>query len=659
MKEWYTAAELSELALPGMPTNRTAFHRLTQREGWNYPDREWSEKENKLGVWRKRSGRGGGVEYHLSLLPSQAQAKLLIDIKMDEPTPPPPTAAAVKASIGVQQMWEWFEKQATKVKDKAAQRLSVLDMVEAMVRNGQKKEIAVALIAANQGIASSSIWGWYGRVQGQDRPHWMPFLADRYVGRTKEAEISEEAWEAFKGLYLRLEAPTMTRCYRDLQNLSKEHGWSVPSEKTLSRKIEREIAAPVLVLTREGPDALKKMYPPMERDRSGFHALEAINGDGHKWDVFVRWPDGTIGRPMMVTFQDLYSNKIVAWRVDKSENRESIRLALGDVVEQFGIPEHIWFDNTRAFANKALTGGASHRYRFKTRDEDPIGICEQMGIKVHFTLPYSGQSKPVERAFRDVAHDMAKAPEFAGAYTGHSPDNKPANYGEKAIELDLFLKVAAREIAEWNARPGRRTKIAQGRSFDQVFEHSLKQAETLIRRATPEMARLWLLAAEGITAHRDDGSIRILDNRFWDEWMQEHRGEKLIVRFDPQNVLDGLHVYDLAGKYLGHAQVLEASGFADVNAAREHARQRKAFIKATKAAAAAERTMSALELAAMLPETEEPEAPHINPTIIHHTFGNAALAARPQTAQQHDQDEFLASFGKAVLRLVPNEDTDL
>ncbi len=656
MKEWFTAAELAELALPGMPTNRTAFNRLTQRGGWSHPDREWSETENPLGIWRKRVGRGGGVEYHLSLLPSQAQAKLLVDAKIAEPAAA--SSAVTKAALGVQQMWEWFEKQPDKAKGKAATRLSVLDMVEAMVRNGQKKEIAVALIAVNQGIAGSSIWGWYGRVQGQDRPHWLPFLADRYVGRTREAEISPDAWEAFKGFYLRLEAPTLTRCYRDLEKLARENGWSVPSEKTLARKIEREIAAPVLVLTREGPDALKRMYPPMERDRSCFHALEAINGDGHKWDVFVLWPDGSVGRPMMVTFQDLYSNKILSWRVDKSENRESIRLALGDVVEQFGIPDHIWFDNTRAFANKALTGGASHRYRFKTRDEDPIGICEQMGINVHFTLPYSGQSKPVERAFRDVAHDMAKAPDFAGAYTGHSPDNKPANYGERAIPLDDFLKVAAREIAEWNARPGRRTKIAGGRSFDQVFEDSLTQAATLIRRATPEMARLWLLAAEGISAHSDDGSLRLLENRFWGEWLQEHRGEKLIVRFDPQNVLDGLHVYDLAGKYLGHAPVLEASGFADVNAAREHARQRNAFLKATKAMVAAERSMSALELAALLPEAEAPEAAHINPTVIHASFDNTALAAAPTTARHQEQERFLDSFGKAVLRLVPT-DSDL
>ena len=28
------------------------------------------------------------------------------------------------------------------------------------------------------------------------------------------------------------------------------------------------------------------------------HALEHVNIDGHKWDVFVRWPDGTVGRPV-------------------------------------------------------------------------------------------------------------------------------------------------------------------------------------------------------------------------------------------------------------------------------------------------------------------------------------------------------------------------
>ena len=59
----------------------------------------------------------------------------------------------------------------------------------------------------------------------------------------------------------------------------------------------------------------------------------------------------------MVAFQDLYSGKMVAWRVDRTENSNCVRLAFGDLVERHGIPEYCWLDNGRNFAAKWLTGG--------------------------------------------------------------------------------------------------------------------------------------------------------------------------------------------------------------------------------------------------------------------------------------------------------------
>src|SRR3546814_11612024 len=71
-----------------------------------------------------------------------------------------------------------------------------------------------------------------------------------------------------------------------------------------------------------------------------------------------------------------------------------------------------------------------------------------------------GQSKPIERAWRDFCDTIAKHPVFAGAYTGNKPDAKPENYGSHAVPLALFRAVFAREIAGPNAGQGRRTEIA-------------------------------------------------------------------------------------------------------------------------------------------------------------------------------------------------------
>lgn len=71
-----------------------------------------------------------------------------------------------------------------------------------------------------------------------------------------------------------------------------------------------------------------------------------------------------------VAFQDLYSNKMLAWRVDLDPNKVAVMSAFGELIETWGIPKHCLFDNGHEFANRWLTGGTPIRFRFKVRDDD-------------------------------------------------------------------------------------------------------------------------------------------------------------------------------------------------------------------------------------------------------------------------------------------------
>ncbi len=63
MKEWLTAREIAEEQLQGLPTTRRGVTLVAEGAGWNeHPTHA-----------RKRSGRGGGMEYHIRLLPVLAQ----------------------------------------------------------------------------------------------------------------------------------------------------------------------------------------------------------------------------------------------------------------------------------------------------------------------------------------------------------------------------------------------------------------------------------------------------------------------------------------------------------------------------------------------------------------------------------------------------------
>lgn len=605
MRVWFAPAEIAELALPGLPTSVRGINRLATEQ-------EWSTAVNAAGepLAMRRDGRGGGMVYHYTLLPSAAQARLVAEAERQAPEAP----AKLRETTDRAAAWEAYARLPGKAKDRAADRLGALDAVAQLELGGMTRSAAVTIVAKQRKIGPRSIFGWFDLVKGVERDDWLAYLVSRYAGGQALAECPPDAWEELKGDFLRLSAPAFASCYWRIARQAEARGWTLPSCKTLQRRMDAEIAPEVQCLAREGLDALKRRFPAQRRDRSFFHALEVVNADGHTFDVFVEWPgEPNPVRVVMVAIQDLYSGTFLAWRIDRSESAELVRLAFGDMVERYGIPRHAYLDNGRGFASKWLTGQMAHRHRFKIRAEEPRGILTTLGVEVHWTTPYHGQAKPIERAFKDLCETIAKHPECEGAYTGNNPTAKPENYRSRAIPLDEFKDLVDREIRWHNARTGRRTKVCGGKlSFQQVFEASYRTAD--IKMAAPEQRRLWLLAAENLTASRQDGVISLMGNRYWSLETGRLAGQPLTVRFDPQLLHADIHVYTRDGRYVGAAQCIADVGFADVGAARDQATNRKKYQRATREALAAQRRMTPAQVAASTPPL--PEEPELERNVI-------------------------------------------
>lgn len=520
----------------------------------------------------------------------------------------------------IDSLWNVYARKNSKQKARAKRSLDAVQMRNQLNEEAEAHKAAglpyhsrakiFALVADHFDVSVGALKNWCRAVRDHHPSDWVAVLAPQDAGRTVTADFSPEAWDYFKADYLRLESPSAAACYDRLMRIAPANGWNVPHLRTVERKLDRELPRAVIKLAREGREALQRMYPHQERDRSVFHALEAVNADGHKFDVFVKWPDGEIGRPLMCAWQDIFSGKMLAYRVAKTENADSIRLSFGDMIEEFGIPSHAFLDNGRGFASKWMTGGTPTRFRFKVKEEEPTGIMTTLGIQIHWATPYHGQAKPIERAFRDMCEYIAKHPAFAGAYTGNNPTAKPENYGSKAIPLEKFLAVLETEIRAHNARTGRKGSTVNGRSFDQAFAESYEQSP--IRKATEAQRGLWLLAAESVTVRKQDGTIHMQfdrRNRYWSEELQEYAGQKIVVRFDPQRLHESVYCYTLDNRFICDALCLEAEGFNNTEAAREHAKNRKRFMSASKAALEAERRMDVLQAAAMLPEIDDAPTP--------------------------------------------------
>jgi putative transposase len=647
-KEWFTAAELAGLALPGIGSVK---RRINEQAAAG----QWALATDSRGapLARPRQARGGGIEYHLSVLPAAARAALAgmgVAAGSDISEPAPATVAAMTAT----QLWRWFEGAGERVQADARRRLAIVQQVDAYEAAGMTRSAAVGAAARQHGVGSSTLWSYLGLIDGVAASDRLVHLAPRRQGGGSEAEISADAWQFLLSDYLRPEQPTFSACYWRLKkDFAAPRGMVLPTERTLRRKLEREVDGRVIIQTRQGAEALRRSIPAQERSVAELHAMEAVNIDGHKFDVFVRWPDGRIGRPMMVALQDVYSRKLIAHRIDESENALATRLVFADCFRDYGIPKHCLLDNGRAFASKTITGGAKSRFRFKIRDDEPTGVLTALGVEIHWATPYRGQSKPIERAFRDLCDTIAKHPALAGAYTGNKPDAKPENYGERAVDIDVFRTLVAAGIAAHNARDGRRSPVARGRSYNDVFAESYAQSP--IGRATPEQVRMALLTAEERTCDRETGVVTLEGNRYWAPELAHHHGKKLTLRFDPDNLHDVVHVYDRTGAFICTAPVIAAVGFFDKAAAGQRRRQERDLRQLAKEKVKLLDLIDAASLAEMMP-TYEDEVPAPTPQVVrpvrHRGQTAAALKTTAVAATAAPQpNRMIDRFAEATRRL--------
>jgi len=623
-REWFTPSELAELGLPGLPADKRSINRRAD-------DERWRMRRDSSGapLVRASKGRGGGVQYHVSLLPGPARVELerrgMLAAAEAEPISPESEA------------WRWFEAQTGKVKAEAERRLAAVNEIDLLEGSGLTRSAAVSEVAQRHSIGSSPLWSWLDKMKGVARESRLPALAPRRKGGGAEADIDPMLWSVFKSDVLRPSGATLTSCYDRVCAMAAERGLSLPSERTMRRRLEREVPKAVMILQRQGEEALRRSIPSQRRTVAGMHAMECVNVDGHKFDVFVKTPDGRVIRPIMVAIQDVYSRKFLAWRIGGEESAVQARLCFADLFETFGIPKHCVLDNGRAWASKWITGGAKSRFRFKIREEEPTGLLTALGIGIHWALPYRGQSKPIERGFRDLCDTIAKHPAMEGAYTGNNPTAKPENYGSRAIEWTEFLGHVDRGMAAHNAKQGRRTEIARGRSFDDVFTESYAQAA--IGKATPEQLRMALLAADQKTVDRRTGEIELYGNRYWAPECGELHGRKVTVRFDPDDLMRAVHIYGLDGRYLTSADLIADTGFLDAASAKAAAKRWADYRKRIRGAADAEQLLAAEQVAALqadAPKTEVPEATVIRP-VRHRGQTAAALKPAPSPAPRENE----------------------
>lgn len=647
---WITTQEL--LGLPLMPKTTQGIGLRAKQENW--------QRRRKAGV------KGNVFEYHLTSLPLETQQAIKIQTALAQQADEPK-----REQKPDQHLASLLNGASDKAREKAKAKAEAVLKLKSLLDAGLPMMQALEVAAEQSHTSAGSLKNWFYKVQAAPVHEWQARLlcgSGKAKKPTRKAFIEQEAWDCFLADYLRPEKPDFNACYRRTETLAKHYGWQIASRQTFQRRLVQEIPYEVLLLKREGANAVAKLVPALQRTVKDIKAGEWINGDGYQHNVFVKWHNGEIVRPKTWFWQDVRTRKILGYRTAISENTDSIRHALMDVIFKYGIPKTVTLDNTRAAANKAMTGGIANRYRFKHDELDPKGIMPILGIEVHFTsVLYGeghGQAKPIERAFGrgGIGEKVDKRLELAGFYTGKNVNEKPDNYngGKEGVEYNTFLQALAAGVAEYNSQGKRDTEMCRGElSFEQVWERDYHPAN--VQQASIEQLRLLFLQAEPVSIKRNGefklkaaGKLFGLTNIYWAEALIGITEKKVVARFDPDDLHGDVYVYDINGRFLATAICREAKGFGDTSASREQGRLYKQIVKSAKTQAKALELLEAHELAALQPEIEVPEPieKQVKTVLIEQVIQDRnALKVVQEEREVEVESEWEESFMKGVTLL--------
>lgn len=660
MKKWFSAQEL--IKFRSLPNTPQGINKRARSEKW--------EKRQVNGK------QGTSFEYAFSSLPLDIQAEILLTEKLaNDPDFENVKIKNVKAQDHsfTESAWNVLASSTFEQEQRAQRRFEAVIKVKHLLElklplmESLNQVVAFYTQQADEGekISLGSLKRWWYKVKNHPQHNWLPLLLDRVERDTSgaKAPLDEKAWQFFCGDYMRQSKPTFTACYHRLTLAAEQHGWQVPSEKTLRRRIKAEYTPAELALARGGDHELREMSKPQKRSVAHLEALEIVNGDGYRHNVFVDWyGDGRAPiRPKTWFWQDVRTRRILAWCVDATENGDQIRQATLRLIRQYGIPKTIVMDNTRA-ASDAQTSTQKRRGKNKTVTVE--GMFDRLGIKVIRTSVFkgrgNGRAKPVERSFRysDLPSYIDLDPRLKGYFTGFNVQNRPEDYQyKKGVAKDIFLDVVEQGVRTWNAKPERNTELGCGiYSFDQLWARDYPLIT--VRKATEEQLRQLMMLGESTKVNKYGeftlkAGYRLngLKNTYYAPALRGGDYTHVVVRFDPDDLHGTVHVYDLNGLYLCDAECVTADAFDSTEAARKQRTLERTEAKETKRLLATKEKMAALEYEQYRKQMDVPDADEVSPKrvqMIHAFQGNAALQNEPDWLSEEDEQQDDSLFNQLV-----------
>ena len=429
----YTALQIAEMGLPGMPGTERGIHLLAARHGWSR---------------RRRSGRGGGKVYPLEALPDEAQAKIRRPAQIKPTQPAPADSASVQK--------EPNDKKRLFLGLGPDQRAMVEAKAEAVcLWRRYKQRISREISIGDARKAFCTLWK-AGHAGAED---WarkaLPMLGVRSLYRWDKA-LKEGGLNALvdqrgqaqagrgildKDTEMRDVVLSMLAIYPHAGSTHLAQGLAVrfsscphrlPSARTIRNwtkqwKEENKVLWAYLC----DPDAARGRYgASVGRADEGVGSLNALwEIDATKADVLLS--DGQ--RHTILGIIDVWSRRMLL-HVARTSPSSAVCTALRRAILAWGVPGVVRCDNGKEFISR------------HTRT-----ALTDLGIAQEIAPPFQPERKPfIERALGTFSHDLL---ELLLGFCGH----------------DVSDRQAIRSRRSFSARFGG-GKNAQGRLTPEAFQ---------------------------------------------------------------------------------------------------------------------------------------------------------------------------------------------
>lgn len=575
---WVTAAELAQLALPGMPASPQGVNKRATANGWprrrrNDSSHAWEFPVSAIQPSLAENAR----DKLLTFVSHQAAAELPAPVAPAGVLPPSVAPAGVP-SRAVQIVGDmthltnnqraivdarcailaWVERLAPTTGGITAARLQAEKMAKA---GALPEEIARLAPLANakagkagaRSLSARSLRRWHSEraaAGGQAAalapkaptpdmsvPPWAPALLALYNTPQKRSlrEIVEKDLAKPGALPLGIKPPSYDQAKRWLSKVS-----------TITRNQGRM-----------GSKELKSLKPYVKRDLSGLEPLDIVQSDGHCLDAEVLHPrHGRPFRPEMTSIIDLATRMCVGWSAGLAENALGVTEAIVYMVTRWGIPAVWYVDNGSGYNNQLM-------------DDERTGLLARIRTTKLNRLPNNPQAGGyIERSHQTIwIAGAKKLPTYMGkdmdrqakqrVFKITRADIRAVGTTRHMMRWDEFLAWAEEQVRDYNNSPhrglpkitdpetGRRRHMKPVEAWVDAIERGWQPSMVTAAEAA-DLTRPY----EVRTVQR--GTVSVLGQSYFSRLLTDWHGCEVLVGYDIQDA-SKVYVRDPDGRLICEA----------------------------------------------------------------------------------------------------------